>query len=201
MYRIKIFSDPVSSISSWLNSMSAKGYRLVSVNNFLYKFEKSKERYSYSTQFIGANTVRENKEYQTLLEDSGFKTFRAPLNQGNLAFGKIRLRPYVKGRSKLATTFGDFNREILIVETKGDIPEKLLSSNKDISHQYKVIRNAYIQGSLVMIAFMLFLLIKEKVFAPYKIIVGTVIGIFLMYKVITNHVNYKKYKNLSEIFE
>lgn len=206
MIKFKLFLDPISSIGPWLNSIASKGYRLVAINNFIYKFEKTDETYSYSSTFVGANTVRENKGLVNLLEDSDIKTFRAPLNQGNITFGKFRFRPYVKGRSKLASTFGDYNKEILVVETKGKIPEKLFTLNEDISKEYKSIRNAYLQGFVAMI-FLMGILAYQNMenlsgfsFLAKEILV-LIIAIYIFTIVISSHKNYKKYKNLSEITE
>lgn len=69
----------------------------------------------YSVQFIGYDSNKKNKEYIDMLEDSGFKTFRAPLNQLNFSIGKVRLRPLASSGAKVATTFDNFNKEILIV--------------------------------------------------------------------------------------
>lgn len=206
MIKIKFFLDPISSIEPWLNSISSRGYRLVSVKNFIYKFEKTNLSYSYSTVFIGANTVRENKKLVNFLEDSEVKTFRAPLNQGNIAFGKFRFRPYVKGRSKISSTFGDYNKEILIVETKGETPEKFFTLNEDIAKEYKSIRNAYLQGFIVLLFLVGILYINnsEKSIGAnliIKEITAISLSIFLLTIVITAHRNYKRYESLSKILE
>lgn len=39
--------------------MAKKGYRLKAINNFVYDFEKTDKDYTYSTQFIGANSSNE----------------------------------------------------------------------------------------------------------------------------------------------
>ncbi|MFK8197722.1 DUF2812 domain-containing protein [Aerococcaceae bacterium zg-1292] len=77
----------------WLNNMSNQGYRLIGVNLFMYEFVKSDKQYFYGTQFIGNNSYQENLDYLRLLHESDKKVFRAPINLGNLAIGKFRLRP------------------------------------------------------------------------------------------------------------
>ena len=39
MKKIRFFLDPINDLEAWLNKMSKKGYRLKSINNFIYDFE------------------------------------------------------------------------------------------------------------------------------------------------------------------
>lgn len=143
MWKTKLFADPIGQLKPRLNKMAESGYRLVDVKNFLYKFEKSEEKYYYDTQFIGANPYKVNKDYREFIESSNFNTFTTPLNQGQLSLGKIRLRMFAKGSGKVATRPGNFGKEILILESKADKKEKLLTNNVDIANEYKETRNAY----------------------------------------------------------
>ncbi len=206
MIKIKFFLDPIASISPWLNKISSKGYRLASVNNFIYKFENADEKFTYTTTFIGANSVKQNRGLVDLLEDSNTKTFRAPLNQGNIAFGKMRVRPYVKDMSKIATTFGDFNKEILIIENKGEEIETFLSDNCDIAMEYKSIRNAYLQGLIgltILVGLLLYKnmgnLLETRFILKETIAIAAAIYLFTIITTANN--NYKKYKELSNVIE
>ena len=63
----------------------SKRFRLKSVYLFIYQFEKTDEKVHYITQFIGAKPNKENREYINMLVSLGHRTFRAPINQGNVA--------------------------------------------------------------------------------------------------------------------
>lgn len=164
MKKIKIFYDPIDQLPIWLNKLAKQGYRLKSVYNCFYSFEKTDVKVNYSVQFIGYDPNSKNKKYIDMLKDAGFKTFLAPLNQLNFVFGKIRLRPLATGSAKVATSFDNYNKEILIVESEGDSSYELLSTNLDKALYYKKIRNAYIQG-LIMILF----LVGIVIYAFYKL--------------------------------
>lgn len=75
---------------------------------------------------------------------NGSRVYRAPLNQGNSAFGKFRLRLYAHGDGKIANSFQRYNKEILVVENDGKEPQKLLTNKSDLAEQYKYIRGAYL---------------------------------------------------------
>lgn len=206
MKKIKFFLDPISQISPWLNKIAEKGYRLKSVRNFIYEFENSDEPYRYSSQFIGANPSRENREYISMINESGAKTFRVPINQGNITFGKLRFRPYARGSSKLSTQFNGYNKEILIVENQGDTPKPILTSMADLAKNYKDIKNAYLQAFLLMLALCIYSYYQAfiKDFSAQKIIysiIATVVCVLIFTFLYTAHRNYKKYSKESEIRE
>lgn len=198
MYKFKIFFEPVGQIKIWLNKMSQKGYRLTSVHNCFYKFEKSDEKYFYDSQFIGNNTTKENEKYIDFIKEGGFKTFRAPINQLNFNFGKIRVRPYAKKGGKISTSFGNYNKEILIVESKEKFPETLLTDKKEILEQYKAIRNVYFYGAFViscLLLYNIYLLIVNNynvINIIFSILLTFIVG-FLLYVAIKYNNNYKKY--------
>lgn len=206
MIKFKLFSNPIQQIKPWLNNIASKGYRLVSVNNCFYQFEKTDQKFCYDTQFLGANSSNENEKYIQMLEDSNYKTFRAPLNQANFAFGKVKIRMYAKNKGKIATSFGNYNKEILIVEFASKCPELLLTKNKDIYEQYKVIRNSHIQGTIVFL-FLIGLLLYNvldsglDIWKGIGIAVLTVIMLYYMLLTIFENNNYLKYKKNSEIEE
>lgn len=204
MKKIKIFLDPIGTLEPWLNKIAHKGYRLISINNCVYHFEKTHEQYSYCTQFIGANPSKENEEYVNMLTENDTKVFRAPLNQGNIAFGKFRLRPYAKGDAKFANTFKEYNKEILVVENVGNKPHKLLTNKADLAVEYRNIRNVYLQGVIGLLLILAF----YNVFAGSFDIVKSLIGIILILLLIIlssavykAHKNYRKYSEESSLVE
>ena len=76
MKKIRFFLDPISELEVWLNKMAKKGYRLKTINNFIYDFEKTDKDYSYSTQFIGTNSSKENNGYIQMLKENGTRVYR-----------------------------------------------------------------------------------------------------------------------------
>lgn len=54
--------------------MAKKGYRLKAINNFVYDFEKTDKDYTYSTQFIGANSSNEWSDLSMIVSSSIART-------------------------------------------------------------------------------------------------------------------------------
>lgn len=206
MTKIKFFIDPISKIEPWLNQIAAKGYRLKSVYLFIYQFEKTDEKVHYITQFIGAKPNKENREYINMLVSLGHRTFRAPINQGNVAIGKVRVRPYGKGSAKLATSFDNYNKEILIVENTGSTSTPLLTTHEDMSQAYKDGRNAYLQGFLTLTVFFLYLLWKGFTtgFTPASYYSLPLLGgliLLLFFLVLSKHRLYAHYRDEARLRE
>lgn len=206
MKKIRFFLDPINDLEIWLNKMSKKGYRLKSINNFIYDFEKTDKDFAYSSQFIGANSSKENNDYIQMLKENGTRVYRAPLNQGNIAFGKLRLRPYAHGDCKIANSFQGYNKEILVVENGGKEPQKLLTDKSDLAEHYKNIRNAYLQGFLMILALLAFSIYKlyESNFEVSKIVFSGISGLvtliiaMILFK---SQKNYNKFKNESDLID
>lgn len=204
MKKIRFFLDPLSDIEVWLNKTAHNGYRLKALHNFIYDFEKTDKAYTYSTQFIAANSESENNDYIRLLKENGTRVFRAPLNQGNIALGKVRIRPYAHGTGKIANSFQGYNKEILIVENAGTEAIPLLTNKADLAELYKNIRNAYLQGFVVLLVLLVFSVYKsyETNFEITKLIISALVGLVtlliatLLFKAQNN---YKKYKEESEL--
>lgn len=206
MKKIRFFLDPISDLEVFLNKMAIKGYRLNKVNNFIFDFEKTEIDYAYSTQFIGANTSKENNDYIRILRESGVRIFRAPLNQGNIAFGKFRFRPYANGDAKFANSFQGLNKEILIVENKGKKQQKLLTSTIDLAEQYRNIRNAYLQGFIMLFILFIFsaYITYKTNFEVTKVILSCIVGLltlFIAVIILKVQKNYKKYKKESSLMD
>lgn len=206
MKKIKFFVDPINDLEAWLNKIARKGYRLKSINNFVYDFEKTNRDYAYSTQFIGANSSTENNEYIQMLKENGTRVYRAPLNQGNIAFGKFRLRPYAHGDGKFANSFQGYNKEILVVENNGTEPQRLLTDKSDLAEQYKNIRNAYLQGFLMIFALFVFSAYKlcESDFETVNIVLSGIVALVTLIIAIIllkAHKNYKNYKRESNLLD
>ncbi len=207
MNKIKFFLDPINDVEKYLNEMSERGYRLKSVKGCFYEFEKTNIKYSYTTQFIGANPSEENKKYIAMIEENeAYRVFRVPINQGNFNYGKMRIRPFTREKLKTATYWGNFNKEILVVEYKNNGPIKLLTNNCDIAKQYKDIRNAYLQGFIGVLVILLLAIYKiyENGFAvSYSIVFCVVLSILIALTIFIQsaHKNFKKYNEKSKIEE
>ncbi len=207
MFRIKFFLDPINGIEKYLNRMSESGYRLKSINSCIYNFEKCADRFNYTSQFIGANASKENEDYIAMLgENEEYKIYRAPINQGNFNYGKMRFRPYTREKYKTSTYWGNFNKEILVVEYKDDKPMKLLTDNGDIAKEYKDIRNAYLQGLVGVLFLLLYSLYKiyfDGITLPYAILFAIlmILTIVLSIVVFKAHKNFRKYLDDSMIIE
>lgn len=203
MKRIKFFCDPVFGVKEYLNRMAEQGYRLIQVHGFLYDFQRTDKRRFYETQFVGGSSHRDINGYVDMLRQSGKKIFRAPLNQGNIALGKLRLRPFAGGSGKISNTFMDYNKEILIVES--DREEPLLTDHRDVAEHYRVVRNAYLQGllvELVLLAVSVWQLSGGRAAPPAFL--GALLAAALLwtgYLTCRNHRNHKKYLRLSSIGE
>lgn len=206
MKKIRFFLDPINDLEAWLNKMSKKGYRLKSINNFIYDFEKTDKDFAYSAQFIGANSSKENNDYIQMLKENGTRVYRAPLNQGNIAFGKFRFRPYAHGDGKIANSFQGYNKEILVVENGGKEPQKLLTDKSDLAEQYKNIRNSYLQGFLMILALFAFSIYKlyESNFEVFKLVFSGISGLVTLIIatiLLKSQKNYNKYKNESDLID
>ncbi len=207
MNKIKFFLDPINNVEKYLNEMSEKAYRLKSLRACFYEFEKTDIRYRYTTQFIGANPSEENKKYISMIEENEeYKVFRVPINQGNFNYGKMRLRPFTREKLKTSTYWGNFNKEILVVEYKDNQPMNLLTNNCDIAKQYKDIRNAYLQG-LIGVLF-IFLLSIYKIYqngfaVSYGIVFCIVLSLLIMLTIFIQsaHNNFKNYNEKSKLEE
>ena len=206
MKKIRFFLDPINDLEAWLNKMSKKGYRLKSINNFIYDFEKTDKDFAYSAQFIGANSSKENNDYIQMLKENGTRVYRAPLNQGNIAFGKFRFRPYAHGDGKIANSFQGYNKETLVVENGGKEPQKLLTDKSDLAEQYKNIRNAYLQGFLMILTLFAFSIYKlyESNFEVFKLVFSGISGLVTLIIatiLLKSQKNYNKYKNESDLID
>lgn len=198
MKKIKIFLNPIDQIPKWLNNLARKGYRLKSVNNFVYNFEKTNAKFKYFVEFIGHNPNSYNLDYINRLNNSGHKCFRVPLNQMNISYGKIKFRPLARNGAKISTSFDNYNKEFLIIEFKDNEKINSIISNNDIAVSYKQTRNAYIQGAIIIA-----LLIAMFFYKTYTqnnnnwiILLGgilTILLVLMIFLVIKNHIMYNHY--------
>lgn len=153
---IRYFCGFLNAQEKWLNSMSEKGYRLVRTGKLIYEFEECKHnKYVYCVDFVAHKSNTELKAYKLFLEDIGYKVISKNANL-NWSVGKIRLRPYGDGLGKIATSPGNYNKELLIVEKENDRkPFELHTTIEDKLSYYRIQRNAYL--SLLLLSIFVFL--------------------------------------------
>ena len=112
----KWFIDFMDGQQKWLNSMAAQGWRLQSCGILAYGFEACKPgAYTYTIEFVAHKTDAESKAYRAYLEGMGYRCLTKNINL-NRSVGKLRWRPFIRGKASIATNPGAYNKELLIVE-------------------------------------------------------------------------------------
>ncbi|HBK59972.1 MAG TPA: DUF2812 domain-containing protein [Firmicutes bacterium] len=138
----------------WIDRMAANGWRLVKTSILCYEFEPCEPgSYEYRVEFVGALSYSRMQDYRDFLLGLGYKVLTKSLNL-NISFGKIRWRPFGKGRGQIATSPGGYNKEIFIIEKKADGEDFDIHSNyEDAIAYYRSIRGMYIAllGVVVML--------------------------------------------------
>lgn len=153
---VRYFGGFIDAQEKWLNTMSEKGYRLVRTGKLIYEFEEcAPHKYIYCIDFVAHKSYAELKDYKQFLKEVGYKVMSKNANL-NWSIGKIRWRPYGDGLGKIATSPGNYNKELLIVERENDKkPFELHTTIEDKLSYYKVQRNLYL--SLFILTIFLFL--------------------------------------------
>ncbi|MGL4337566.1 MAG: DUF2812 domain-containing protein [Turicibacter sp.] len=153
---VRYFFGFIDTQQDWINSMSEKGYRLVKTGKLIFEFEKCEpNKYQYYIEFVAHKSNSELKAYKQFLEEIGYTVMTKNLNL-NWSMGKIRFRPYGEGKGKIATSPGNYNKELLIVEKLNDGKYfELHTSAEDKLCYYKPQRNAYL--SLILLCLFLFM--------------------------------------------
>lgn len=206
MIKIKFFADPIEEIKPWLNKIGGEGYRLVSVNKYVFKFEKTDKRYYYDIEFLGGNPSKENREYIEMLLASDHNTFIAPLNQGQVAFGKVRIKPFARGTGQRATPFGNYGKEILIIESEEELEKVIHTNYSDVAAHYEMTRNGYGQGMLMLVVVLIIVIALgfRNSWTPLTIGVTVILGLltlFYLRLVLKADKKFKKYVDKANIVE
>lgn len=151
MKKFRYFFGFLELENKWLNRMARQGWRLESVNWHLFTFSKTCEQRYYDIDIFWNKKQNEIDKYLTFLHEMGYRTFRDGLNL-NLSFGRFKYRAGgLLGH--FDTSFGNLNREILIVEKNDEIP--LYTTNAGWYQYYKNRRNVYLMPALLMFWFTL----------------------------------------------
>lgn len=146
-----------SSEEKWLNKMAKAGFRLVSLNNLNYVFEKCEpSEYEYKIDFVGHKTLRDFNEYVAFMEEMDMKTFSRS-SAVRFTTGKVRFRPWAGKGAKITTSSGNFNKEWLIVERKCDGTKfELHTDYKDLIEYYRYQRKAYLTAAIMVASIAVF---------------------------------------------
>ncbi len=135
---------------AWLNAMAQRGWRLTQVEKLRYTFMPCPPgAYAYCIEFAGHLSSPNVQAYQAFLEEMGYRVWTKNINL-NWSMGKVRWRPYGKGWGKLATSPGQYNKELLIVEKEADgMPFQLHTSHDDQARYFRVLRNLWLTPALL----------------------------------------------------
>lgn len=151
----RYFFDALAGQEKWLNRMAAKGWRLVGCSTLSYLFEPCEPgAYEYAVDLAGDRSAAEARDYGAFLNALGYKVITKNLN-ANWSVGHVRWRPWARGGGQLATTAGNFNRELFLVEKPADgRPFRLHSSREDALSACRSARNMYLWAVGAMLVLM-----------------------------------------------
>ena len=198
---VRYFCGFIDAQRNWLNSMSSKGYRLVHTDKLIFEFEECEpNKYCYCVDFVAHKSNKKMKDYKNFLEQIGYKVITKNANL-NWSIGKIRFRPYGDGAGKIATSPGNYNKELLIVEKLNDSrPFELHTTTEDKILYYKSQKNAY--ASILLICAVIFLYklftMKQLTFSNGSILVLGMLFTFPTLAFQRQIWNIKKHTKLNE---
>lgn len=149
--RYRFFMDPIVRQEKWLNEMASMGFRLVSVSNWSYSFEKcTPNEYTYKIDIVADKSVRETDEYIEFLQGLGLEVIKKNINYRKLSFGQARMRFYGKKGISFGTAPGNINKELLILEKKNDGLElKTYSSVSERISFYEKVQRSYLTADVL----------------------------------------------------
>ncbi|MCR5823122.1 MAG: DUF2812 domain-containing protein [Lachnospiraceae bacterium] len=152
--KIRFFAGFIESQTKWLNSMSAKGYRLVKTGKMRYVFEECEAgKYAYAVEYVGDKSFKEEENYKEFLEDMGYTVFYKNMNLDFSPF-KITFRPWAEKGGKISsnTKRSTYNKELLIVEKERDgKPFELHTDNEDLANYYDRLSVPWVYGCFLFL--------------------------------------------------
>ncbi len=154
---VRFFVNPIDGQEKWLNQMADRGLRLVDATKWYYVFDECVPcEYRYRIEFAADKSRKELERYKTFLQDLNIRTMEKNLNY-NYSFGKARLRVYGGNSISVATSPGNMNSELLILEKKNDgAPFQIFTDNADRLQYYRKIRNAFLIVAVLLLVLLLF---------------------------------------------
>lgn len=201
MRKYRYFGACIDTQQKWLNQMAKKGYRLVNVTKISYLFEECEEdAYQYAVIFVAQLSYTKEKDYKHFLEDLGYQVFYKNL-QVNYNLGKIKWRPYGQGMGQIATSPGNYNKELFIIEKQNDgKPFEIHTSNQDRASYYKPLRNVWLTTTLLIFGLNTYALINTGEI-NYNFLIFLFLGIICFITTIRYQIWIHHYNELSEIEE
>lgn len=201
MRKYRYFGACIDTQQKWLNQMAKKGYRLVNVTKMSYLFEECEEdAYQYAVIFVAQLSYTKEKDYKHFLEDLGYQVFYKNL-QVNYNLGKIKWRPYGQGMGQIATSPGNYNKELFIIEKQNDgKPFEIHTSNQDRANYYKPLRNVWLTTTLLIFGLNTYALINTGEI-NYNFLIFLFLGIICFITTIRYQIWIHHYNELSEIEE
>lgn len=201
MRKYRYFGAGIDTQQKWLNQVAKKGYRLVNVTKMSYLFEECEEdAYQYAVIFVAQLSYTKEKDYKHFLEDLGYQVFYKNL-QVNYNLGKIKWRPYGQGMGQIATSPGNYNKELFIIEKQNDgKPFEIHTSNQDRASYYKPLRNVWLTTTLLIFGLNTYALINTGEI-NYNFLIFMFLGIICFITTIRYQIWIHHYNELSEIEE
>lgn len=202
---LRYFFDALDGQQKWLNQMAKKGYRLVKTTNLTYQFvECQPMEYQYRVEFVADKYHRELKDYEEFLANMGYITMEKNMNL-HYGIGKVKWRPWLRKGTMVATSPGNYNKELLIIEKKNDgTPFAMHTDHADIVSYLSKIRNTYLWSFLLLI---LLTILAVKEYEASDLLRNAILGCvavlsaFYLYITIRYSLAIHKYKQTKKIYE
>lgn len=149
---IRFFLNPLDGREKWLNKMADRGLRLMETSKWYYVFEEcDPSAYQYRVEFAADKSRKELERYKAFLQDLNIRAMEKNLNY-NYSFGKVRVRVLGRDSVTLATSPGNINSELLILEKRNDgKPFDIYTDHADRISYFRKIRNSFFTAAILFI--------------------------------------------------
>ena len=158
----KYFFNFLGPQKKWLNEMAEKGYRLVEVSTFGYRFERClKSEYIYEVIYRGYRRKEISIPYINRLLDSGYNVFIKGLNR-TMSSEKLKLKHSLGEVYNPKFSPRDGYKDVLIIEKKNDGKTFEWISPKDNNLRVLKYMRAIALGLTILFIVLFFLGYSEK---------------------------------------
>ncbi len=194
--KIRFFAGFTGRQAKWLNSMSAKGYRLTKTGKLTYDFDEcDPDKYVYTVEYVGDRSFEECEEYKAFLESCGYRVFYKNINLDYSVY-KVTYRPWADKGGRVSSTAKNstFNKELMIVEKENDgKPFELHTETSDrIDYYRRLLRPWNFAAFIALLALILFW------GAPIPAIISGCILFICLAVMLIAYLRIKKLKNKTE---
>lgn len=158
----RYFGAMIELQEKWLNSMSAKGYRLTKCSKMYYDFEECEpNEYNYQIDLVIDRQPKELDNMIDQLKNNGYNVFSKNISL-NTVIGMLFFKSPFSFVNKFLNSPDIINKELLIIETVNNSEKFDLSNSDKIKVKYyKTQRIAYI-SYLILWAFLLIVQFYKK---------------------------------------